>query len=426
MAWEDQRSGTTVIYAQKINSDGSTAWDANGVLVCQFNSEKHSPRLARDGTGGIFVVWEDLRNDTGAGTNIDLYFQRINSLGQRVLTNSAVLSNESDNQTAPNIVYTGDNKAIVVWEHEIKITSPTPGVEHDLYAQKIDLNCNLEWGSNVVIVSETNSQFSPSLVSYNQGAVIVWEDSRNGAKRRDIYAQRVDSSGNLQWESKGKVVSSHTVDQWLPKLVNSDNGSVIITWFEQESSKAVNYDVYAQKLSVNGDIIWNKDIAVCTATGNQNWNRIISDDSNGAIITWFDTRIRGGETGSLYAQRITGNGSVSWTNNGILIKDNVLFDETSNIFGYWTTTDDNNGAIVCWTDLRDSNVDVYAQRINSNGDLVWYEDGIIVVGSSGNQTSPQLVKDGNGGAFIVWEDYRSGDSDIFLQKIDLSGALKSP
>lgn len=49
----------------------------------------------------------------------------------------------------------------------------------------------------------------------------------------------------------------------------------------------------------------------------------------------------------------------------------------------------------------------------------WSQDPTVnnlVNNSSGDQTDPQLVSDGNDGAIVLWIDDRNGYNDLYLQR----------
>ena len=64
---------------------------------------------------------------------------------------------------------------------------------------------------------------------------------------------------------------------------------------------------------------WSTDPAVntpvCTATDSQSNAKLISDGSSGAIIIWSD--YRSGTNPHIYAQRINSSGNVLWTADGV-------------------------------------------------------------------------------------------------------------
>ena len=79
--------------------------------------------------------------------------------------------------------------------------------------------------------------------------------------------------------------------------------------------------------------------------------------------------------------------------------------------------------IIAWSDTRNAIRDIYAQKIDSDGNYLWGEGGAVVADFEGRQEDPLLVRDGNGGAYIIWRDYRDENyyGDIYGQHIDANG-----
>ncbi len=93
------------------------------------------------------------------------------------------------------------------------------------------------------------------------------------------------------------------------------------------------------------------------------------------------------------------------------------------------TPDGAGGAIEVWQDTRSGASDLYIQRITSTGALAsgWPANGLALCTAVGDQKSAVIAGDGSGGAFIAWEDYRAGgaNADVYLQHITSTGALAS-
>lgn len=53
----------------------------------------------------------------------------------------------------------------------------------------------------------------------------------------------------------------------------------------------------------------------------------------------------------------------------------------------------------------------------------WSFNGAPACTASGNQNNPLCVGDGAGGALLVWQDYRSGDNDLYAQHVLADGTL---
>ena len=82
--------------------------------------------------------------------------------------------------------------------------------------------------------------------------------------------------------------------------------------------------------------------------------------------------------------------------------------------------------IFAWSDTRDSMRDVYVQKFDINGNKMWGENGIAVTTAYGRQEDPLLVGDDQGGAFVIWIDYRDEPDtkgDVYAQHILSDGSL---
>jgi hypothetical protein len=156
-------------------------------------------------------------------------------------------------------------------------------------------------------------------------------------------------------------------------------------------------------------------IAIVTETGNQ-WNvHLVSDQHFGAILVWQDRR--GGNTDKLYLQRISSNGQLLWQSQGLRLTSTDGYQYYPQI-----AADGKGGAYIVWQDNRSgSDYDIYVQHINSNGAPTWTNNGTLACGVTGQQYNPQIVCDGTGGVIITWQDRRSGQYDIYAQRYDSSG-----
>ena len=70
----------------------------------------------------------------------------------------------------------------------------------------------------------------------------------------DIYAQRINPSGLVQWAPNGVIICSNTFDQLNPNIATDLTGGAIITW---QDSLNGNFDIRAQRITNAGDLLWN-------------------------------------------------------------------------------------------------------------------------------------------------------------------------
>jgi hypothetical protein len=133
-----------------------------------------------------------------------------------------------------------------------------------------------------------------------------WYDQFGGANS-DIYAQRINGSGAVQWTANGVTISTAAYFQRSPKIVSDGSSGAFITW--HDSRRFTTTDIYAQRIDGSGAVQWTANgVAISTAAGNQVEPTIVSDGSGGAIITWQD--LRGGGTSDIYASRVFSDGAL--------------------------------------------------------------------------------------------------------------------
>jgi hypothetical protein len=316
-----------------------------------------------------------------------------------------------------NVHLTSDlkNGSILVWQDR------RGGLIDKLYAQHVDASGNAEWQAGGIALSYTPGyQFYPQIIEDgNGGAIVAWQDNRTGANY-NIYAQRISPNGSLMWGSSAAVVCAAAGEEYNPTLVSDGNGGAIITW---EDLRSGTYAVYAQHINSSGSIVWTQDgVQVSNGSGDEIDPEITTDGAQGAIICWTDFRdsVNGPD---IFAQHLGSGGQISWSSGGVPV---VEFPEPQTLSQI--VSDGASGAIISWDDRRTDSVDeVYLQRLNSQGIPLWQINGIPVSLSPGIQYNQRTVSDGAGGVVLVWQDNRTGsDYNIYGQRVDSTGSLLWP
>jgi hypothetical protein len=407
ITWFDQRTDGGDIYAQRISASGVAQWTANGVAICTATGTQEYPTIISDGAGGAIITWQDLRADGG-----DIYAQRVNASGAVQWTaNGVAICTAAYDQDYPAIVSDGSGGAIITWE-DFRNNS-----YYNVYAQRVSASGVVQWTANGVALSPlVANQQGPTIASDGSGgAIITWFDGRNHVDY-DIYAQRVNPSGALQWTSAGAAICTATGNQQSTAIVSDGAGGAIIAWDDPRSD--ANGDIYAQRVNASGAGQWTTNgIPICTATNSQDWPTIVSDGSGGAIIAWDD--YRNGSYYKIYAQGVSSSGVTEWAANGV-----ALSTTTAAEFSPTIVSDMSGGAIITWQDFRNgNNWEIYAQWFDASGAAQWATNGVAIATASGVDY-PTIASDGSGGAIITWEDYRSGSYyNIYAQNVDRNGYL---
>jgi hypothetical protein len=362
ISWHDILDSNSLC-VQHINASGSLMWDSSGVIICSTTlSQQIVPKIASDGNGGAIIVWGDTRN--GANNNEDIYAQRINAAGLVQWTaNGIAVSNASGFQGGSlQITSDGSGGAIIVWEDH------RSGATVEIYTQKVDAAGAMQWVTDGVLVnSVTGGSLYPQLIGDAGGAIICWVDRRSGNTDWNIYAQKVNTGGVIQWALNGEAICLAPSNQTSPQLAPDGNGGAIITWDEPVSANNTNPNIYAQLVNASGAAQWAPNgVGVCLAANGQRFPQLTSDGNGGAVITWQDARTN--NIPDIYAQKIDSDGSSLWTNDGVAVSTATFVQSYPYIIN-----DGINGMIITWIDLRNDLTgqrdDLYAQRLNSDGSL---------------------------------------------------------
>src|SRR5205814_795472 len=134
---------------------------------------------------------------------------------------------------------------------------------------------------NTSVSTAANDQYVPTIVTDGAGgAIITWEDHRSGTNS-GIYAQRINASGTAQWTPNGVPVSTAAHSQVGPTIVSDGAGGAIVTWADE---RGTNDDIYAQRINGSGVVQWTTGgVPISMATDNQGVPTIVSDGAGGAI-----------------------------------------------------------------------------------------------------------------------------------------------
>ena len=203
--------------------------------------------------------------------------------------------------------------------------------------------------------------------------------------------------------------------QILGPVVSDGSGGMIVVWGDGRQSPR---DIYAQRVDADGNVLWTMDgLGICTDAGNQGHPSAASDGFGGAIIVWND--VRNGNY-DIYAQRVNANGNVLWGTN-----DKVICDASGDQMEADIVGDGSGGAIITWQDTRSggSSPCIYAQYVDANGDKQWDTNDVLICTNSTARKNPKAVSDGSGGAIIAWIDYRNGAWDVYAQRVDSNGSI---
>lgn len=395
-----------------------SAWAPDGVALSP-NSSNYKPSIVSDGITGSIVAWYG-----GAGS--DIVARRLLIDGSVApgwpVTLPLVVSSAPGLQERPVLVADGTGGALVFWQ------DARNGSNYDIYAQHITsaglifTTPDANWVTDGIGISTApGNEYSPMAVSDGAGgAIVVWQDGRQGAGNYDIYAQRVDGNGNLLWAPGGVPICAAVNNQINQVIIPDGAGGAYIAW--QDFRKGTEYDIYMQRINGNGAIVgggrWiTNGLGVCLSPNSQFTPQLSQDGAGGVYIGWQDFRT--GTDNHIFAQHLTSGGALiaGWPDNG----SPVCQAQYSQYYPV-LASDGGTNVFIAWQDYRDGTTNhIFAQKLTSDN-RGWVADGLQVTNASNGQFSPQVTPDKQGGAFVTWYDSRGGSTnDIFVQQLNAAG-----
>jgi hypothetical protein len=309
------------VLVTKIDSRGDFTWGENKVVIAR-GQYQGSLRMATDGAGGAVVVWEETIFTSNSTPTQVILAQRINAAGGLAWGETPVALMAAANVYIEGAAATeGESGGVIIaWNRwpQGKIEGDSPeSVLMDVCVQKLDKNGAALWATEGIplgIVETAGiiaSPVNPLLINDSSGgAVIMWEDMRNGLV--SIYAQRVDAAGAVKWQPGGvKVCYVNSNSSFLFRRIISDGQGGMIVSCKFTDAGTGNTGILVQKLDAAGKTVWPGNGIVVTGSDIICYN-MSSDGQGGALVSWSAGALEKG-----YIQRVDANGILLWGLEGI-------------------------------------------------------------------------------------------------------------
>jgi hypothetical protein len=285
-----------------------------------------------------------------------------------------------------------------------------------------------------------------------EGSFVAWEDARSN---NDVFIQRYDTDGNALWAANGINLSETEEGAQDPAILPDGEGGAFVVFLTDSSFCMTGgqycdffYTAWCSRMSLariapDGSILWKKHLAPISPTGLSNliserYDWMFDDGEGGVVIIWEMSQGYSANldcdpptqpcSGSwapfhLYAQRIDAQGNRLWGAMPVSVCPNASLQGS-----YGAARDESGNIFVAWTDLRNEGYqygDIYAQKMDADGNVLWAPAGAPVIMYTAKQIAPYVVPDGSGSVFIAWKDHRSAlnpdNIHIYAQRLDRSG-----
>jgi type II secretory pathway pseudopilin PulG len=285
-----------------------------------------------------------------------------------------------------------------------------------LNIKTVNYNNPQNWKINTDLGADSQTEVALDIGS-GDNIFLVWLDDRSGADR--IYAQkyRYNSSTGLyekQWADDVQITTAN--NKKSPRVATFGTNYFYAIWSDARNG---NQDVYLQKFnSADGSAVWNDVKVNVDANNADQMNPDLAVDSAGNVyVVWMDDR--NGDW-DIYAQRYDSDGNNLWVFDMEVKRDSGVAIDQENPK---VVVDDEDNFYVVWEDDRNGNKDIFLSKFDGNANTLFTERRVNTDSSGLDQYEPAIVFDGTGYLYISWSDKRNSQPDIYAQKYDKDGNI---
>ncbi|WP_304130818.1 T9SS type A sorting domain-containing protein [Ignavibacterium album] len=288
---QESNNPTTSVYLIKLNSAGKVI---NGPIELLNSSESKISecRIKAVTENQYFINWLETKNSRAT-----LFFSRLKLNADSVSVYKKNISKLTENVLSFDVSLIGGDLYVNWYSHE---------KQRSIYHQLINSDGNFKWGSEGKLVTTKRGHNSnPQFVVSNKNIFVSWVNEYGNDK--NIYAQLFDMKGNKIWKDAGLPVIEYEGDQFGQKVIYDYRDNYIVAWIDRRFNKQFG-NIYAQKLNLSGELQWaNSGIDLGTYTNSEkSYLNLLPDGQGGAIAIFKDKREKKTE---IYGQKIYSTGT---------------------------------------------------------------------------------------------------------------------
>ncbi len=402
ICWEDLRDGHADIYLQRFDKSGNRLGSNTRVYEDEGWQYQESPAIDLDGAGNAVIAWRDDRE----GLSVT-YARKYHADGEP-MGESFRVRDVGSNDHPPSIACHESGSFVVVW-------SGKRNSGYEVLAQ-IFREDTTPVGSTFIVRPDERIDCKPDVANTGNGFVVVWEDHRQFTSSvgqpgpSEIYGQRFFWDGSPkegQFRISGE--SQITETQVSPVVIGLEQGDFLVSWeARQENVDQILFHLYASDGEEDGNI----GIIHVDSHGSFEVDAAFDRKGN-ALFVWSDTRSGNRDILQCHLSGSTGLPGESFKVNDdgetiLPLQHALLIHGVETFSVFWNGRE------------SDSNGDIFGQRAALSGSLIG-NPFIINNDLRGSVQRNPCAMNGEQSSVLVWEDHRSGFSQIFGMWFDTEG-----
>ena len=255
VTWLDYRNGNSNIYFN-YTSDYGANWQTGDIRLDTGTGGSWVPTISSNGNGYVYVVWPESRD---GGDN--LYLNYSNDYGANWQTSDIMLDIGTGDSWYPQISSDGSGNVYVAWEDYRNGSGDIYfNYSSDYGANWLIEDIRLDTGD----IPGENDSWSPQISDNGSGTVyVIWEDDRDGSG--DIYFNYSSDYG-INWQTDHMRMDDGDTpgasSSWYPQISSDNSGNVYGAWEDYRNGYAnVYFNSYTVMVDSDNDgISDNEDL----------------------------------------------------------------------------------------------------------------------------------------------------------------------
>lgn len=398
-----------------------SSWKCFALLICPLltSSPAASAAPVLRPAAPASTVFQLLPPDAGGARRVLVSRQP----RKRTLATAAAIplgatpGNELFSELGESVALLADGSYASVW-------TDWDGPKFDIRMQWVGPDGSPAFASGGTLVGEADNPFEAAVIANPEGGAFVAyalgqkepEIVNVQTDFRQVFIQSYDAAGNPRWPDGGVFamnVDPSNFDDML-YLAPAPGGGVYVCVEESYSFFTTAGDLSAircQRLGAGGERLWT-DQGV-TAGGMHGWKvlpKLVPDGHGGLLVFWVNKRdafTRPKDHTLIEGQRLTAQGTKAWGPRGRILRTTGLGASASGAYDeFGAVSDGRGGAILSFDDWSSRGalaLDVYAQRVDGAGHVLWGRGAAVATGDK-QQQNDSITAAPDGGAFVtVWE-----------------------
>jgi hypothetical protein len=248
-------------------------------------------------------------------------------------------------------------------------------------------------------------------------AYVLWVDDRNdtqGEGKVDVWLNRSDNLGAVGSWLPAPVQVNHSESRvWNPNMYCNDGG-VFVVWEDDRDGTLQNHQIYFNYSTDQGETFLTEDILLEAATDPDGSSMSLEPQITGfgtdLFVAWSDTLY--GAADILVASSI--DGGATWSDPLRVDSDDP--GEAYSAHPRIASSMDGQDVWVVWEDARSGSTDIYLAHSETGG-VTFEPDERMDEGDedgASDSLEPQICSDRNLNVYVVWQDLRNGENHDIL------------